>query len=225
MTARPDYTPALGLRALTPLYDTAIAAFTREAAWRSRLVAQIAPQAGMRVVDIGCGTGTLTRAPKRAAPGAKVIGVDPDAEVLAKARAETAADGLEVDYFEGFFDDAFAATHDPFTAITSSLVLHQVPLSGKAAILCMAFTALAPGGRLHVADYGVQPGILMRFLFRNTVQRIDGYEDTEHNARGVLPELMREAGFDPVEETASISTPCGAITLLRAEKNNSGEAT
>ncbi|MCC5980028.1 MAG: class I SAM-dependent methyltransferase [Salinarimonas sp.] len=224
MTARPDYTPALGLRFLTPLYDTAIAAFTREGAWRPRLAGEIAPQAGMRVVDIGCGTGTLTRALKRAAPGAKVIGVDPDAQVLARARSLAAADGLEVDYFEGFFDDAFVATHGPFTAITSSLVLHQVPLSGKAAILRTAFAALAPGGRLHVADYGVQSSGLMRFLFRNTVQRIDGFEDTKHNARGILPELMREAGFDPVEETARVATPSGAITIFRAVKST-GEPT
>lgn len=219
MSAQPIYTPALGLRALTPLYDTAIAAFTREAIWRPRIVRQVAPQAGKRIVDIGCGTGTLTRALKRAAPGADVIGVDPDAEVLAKARAWAAAEGLDIDYAEGFFDDAFVATHGPFTAIASSLVFHQLPLAGKAAILRAALAALAPGGRLHVADYGVQSSRLMRFLFRNTVQRIDGFEDTEHNARGILPELMRKAGFDAVYETATILTPSGAITIFRAEKN------
>lgn len=219
MTARPDYTPALGLRVLTPFYDAAIAAFTRERSWRARLATEIAPQAGMRIVDIGCGTGTLTRALKRAAPGAEVIGVDPDAEVLAKARARAAAEGTAVDYVEGFFDEAFATARGPFTAITTSLVLHQVPLAGKAAILRAAFAALAPGGRLHIADYGIQSSPLMRFLFRNTVQRLDGIEDTEHNARGVLPALMQEAGFDPVEETVSFATPSGAITLFRAEKN------
>jgi len=223
MTARPDYTPALGLRVLTPFYDAAIAAFTRERTWRKRLVQQIAPQTGMRIVDIGCGTGTLTRALKQAAPAAEVIGVDPDAQVLEKARALATAEGLEITYVEGFFDDDFVAAHGPFAAVTSSLVLHQVPLAGKAAILRSAFKSLSSGGRLHIADYGVQPGRLMRFAFRNTVQRIDGIQDTEHNARGVLPELMREAGFDPVEEMASIPTPSGAITLFRAEKNTTGE--
>ena len=219
MTARPDYTPALGLRVLTPFYDAAIAAFTRERSWRPRLVAQIAPQTGMRIVDIGCGTGTFTRALKRAEPGAEVIGVDPDPQVLAKARTKAAAEGLQVTYVEGSFDEGFAGAQKPFTAVTTSLVLHQVPLAGKAAILRAAFAALAPGGRLHIADYGIQSSPLMRFLFRNTVQRLDGFEDTEHNARGVLPELMREAGFDPVEETVSFATPSGAITLFRAQKN------
>lgn len=224
MSPGPKYTPALGLRVLTPLYDVAISAFTREATWRQSFVRQVAPCDGMRIVDIGCGTGTLTRALKRAAPGAEVIGVDPDGQVLAKARARAAADGLEIAYAEGFFDDTFAATHGPFAAITSSLVFHQVPLAGKATILHATCAALAPGGQLHVADYGVQPGWLMRVLFRNTVQRIDGFEDTEHNARGVLPKLMCDAGFDQVEETALIPTPSGAITLFRAEKIETGES-
>ncbi len=222
-TVEANYTPALGLRLLKPFYDAAIATFTRERTWRARLVQQIAPRPGMRIVDIGCGTGTLTRALKQAAPGAEVIGVDPDAQVLGKARALAPAEGLAITYVEGFFDDDFIAAYGPFVAVTSSLVLHQVPLEGKAAILRSAFRSLAPGGRLHVADYGVQPGRLMRFAFRNTVQRIDGVEDTEHNARGVLPELMREAGFDAVEETASIPTPSGAITLFRADKNTTGD--
>lgn len=221
MSARADYTPALGLRWLTPLYDTAIAVFTRERAWRTDLLAQVAPAAGARIVDIGCGTGTFTRQLKRAQPQAEVIGVDPDAQVLARARAQAAAQGLEIEYLAGFFDDALVAAHGPFTVITSSLVFHQVPLAGKGALLQAAFRALEDGGGLHIADYGVQPGALMRFLFRNTVQRIDGREDTEPNARGVLPKLMREAGFKAVEETGRINTPSGAITLFRAR--NSGE--
>ncbi len=188
MTARPDFTPALGLSALTPLYDAAIAVFTREGRWRGELLAQVAPRDGARIVDVGCGTGTFTRALKCAAPGAEVIGVDPDPQVLARARGR--AEGLGIDYVEGFFDAEFVAAHGPFAAVTSTLVLHQVPLDGKAAILRSAFDALAPGGRLHIADYGIQPSALMRFLFRNTVQRIDGREDTGANARGVLPGLM-----------------------------------
>jgi len=67
MTARPDYTPALWLRVLTPLYDTTIAAFTREGAWRPGLATEIAPPVGMRIVEIGCGTATFTRAPRASA--------------------------------------------------------------------------------------------------------------------------------------------------------------
>jgi hypothetical protein len=57
----------------------------------------------------------------------------------------------------------------------------------------------------------------MRRLFR-IVQQGDGYENTEPNARGVLPELMKEVGFHAVEETAVVATPTGSISLYRAQR-------
>jgi len=57
----------------------------------------------------------------------------------------------------------------------------------------------------------------MRKLFR-IVQKGDGYENTEPNARGVLPELMRDVGFENVEETLVVPTPTGSISLYRAKR-------
>jgi hypothetical protein len=101
--------------------------------------------------------------------------------------------------------------------IVSSLVFHQVPMAEKRAGLAAMRAALVANGELHVADYGLQRTALMRQLFR-IVQRADGYENTEPNARGVLPGLMRDAGFRDVEETAVIPTPTGSISLYRAER-------
>lgn len=210
-----DYTPALGNRALTPLYDLAIAGFTRERYWRSLLVSQVAPEPGDLIVDVGCGTGTLTRALKQAAPEADIIGIDPDREVLQRAHAAAAKAGLEVAYLEGFFDAAFVNQHGPFTKVVSSLVLHQVPLAGKREILETAYRALMPGGEIHIADYGLQRTPLMRFFFRNVVQRIDGTEDTAPNGRGILSDLMRQAGFVEVEETHVVPTVTGSISIYR----------
>ena len=79
-SASPAYTPPLGYRALTPLYDAAIALMTREKRWRPRLVAQIDPQPGDRILDIGCGTGSLAVALQAACPGVGIVGLDPDGE-------------------------------------------------------------------------------------------------------------------------------------------------
>jgi hypothetical protein len=87
------------------------------------------------------------------------------------------------------------------------------PSAGLAAMCA----ALVPGGELHVADYGLQRTALMRRLFR-VVGAGDGYENTEPNARGVLPELMKEVGLRRVEETAVIPTPTGSISLYQAER-------
>ena len=99
--------------------------------------------------------------------------------------------------------------------VVSSLVFHQVPLEEKEAGLAAMRAALAPGGQLHLLDYGLQRTPLMRKLFR-IVQEGDGYANTEPNARGVLPELMTRVGFHDVSETAVIRTPTGSLSLYRA---------
>ena len=65
-------------------------------------------------------------------------------------------------------------------------------MAEKRAGLAASLRALKPGGTLHVADYGRQSGA-MRVLFR-LVQSLDGYENTQPNADGVLPTLMAEGG-------------------------------
>src|SRR3546814_2891813 len=85
----------------------------------------------------------------------------------------------------------------PYTTLFRS---HQVGLEEKARLLREARQVLAPGGKLYVADYGEQRSRLMRLLFRLTIQQLDGVQDTQPNADGLLPVLMREAGFCDVRE-------------------------
>ena len=60
MTTTPDtFTPALGRSSLTALYDLAIRILTRETTWRAALVQHIAPRPGAKILDVGCGTGSL----------------------------------------------------------------------------------------------------------------------------------------------------------------------
>lgn len=60
---------------------------------------------------------------------------------------------------------------------------------------------------------------LMRTLFRGFIQNLDGRENTEPNARGVLPDLMKAAGFKDVKETMVFPTPSGSISLYRGDKS------
>lgn len=210
-----DFTPALGRAWLTPLYDAAIGTLTRERFWRRTLLSQVTPQINDRILDVGCGTGTLAILLKRSQPRAAVFGVDPDGNVLARAHRKAAAAGVEIQFIEGFLDKRiFGAIPQP-TKVVSSLVFHQVPLEEKRRMLAIIRSALPAGGELHIADYGLQRTRLMRLLFR-TVQALDGKANTEPNAQGALPRLMTDAGFSEVQETRVIATPTGSISLYRA---------
>jgi hypothetical protein len=103
------------------------------------------------------------------------------------------------------------------TKVLSSLMFHQVPLDEKRDGLAAIYETLTPGGSLHVADYGLQRTAKMRKRFR-LVQKGDGYDVTEPNARGVLPELMTEVGFDSVDETHVFETISGSISIYRASR-------
>lgn len=217
MSSDPAYTPAAGHHWLTPFYDIGVAALTRERRWRRALVEQLRPGADDVIVDIGCGTGSLLTRIGKIAPSARLIGIDPDSAVLVRARKRIGKAALSVELHIGFARQAAELLTGVMpTKITSSLVVHQVPMEEKKAALAAMHSALEAGGEVHIADYGLQRTRLMRTLFRTVIQNLDGRENTEPNAQGVLPDLMRKQGFRNVEETDVIATVSGSISLYRA---------
>jgi ubiquinone/menaquinone biosynthesis C-methylase UbiE len=208
-----DFTPALPW---LWAYDLSVTADTRERIWRGAFLRQLDPQPSDVIADIGCGTGSFLTLLGRTAKCAKLIGVDPDERILRRARRKLEAAGVAVTLERGYLRDAGALLADAsVNKIASSLVFHHVPLSEKRAGLSSIYSALSPGGELHVADFGLQRTRLMRALFR-VVQQIDGYENTQPNADGILPSLMKEAGFVQVKETSVIPTLTGSISLYKA---------
>ena len=207
------YTPPLGTGA-TAGYDRAIRRWTRELRWRRAMIAALVPRPGEIIIDVGCGTGSFAVMLKATTPGATVIGIDPDEEALAIARAKADAAWLAICWERGFARDIERRGVD---AVVSSLMFHQVPMAEKRAGLSAMYASLRPGGRLVIADYGRQRA-LMRLLFRVTIQRLDGVTDTQPNADGLLPTLVRDAGFGNVRELRPIYTVTGSITLIVADK-------
>ena len=211
----PEFTPAAGHSALTPVYDLALRVLTRERRWRDVLLEQIGPTDGDAVLDVGCGTGTLAIMMKRRAPGARVVGVDPDPAVLAIASAKARRAGVQIDWRRGFAQDAAAIGQ--FNHVVSTLVFHQVSPNGKSAGLRAMYEAARLGGAVHVADYCRQPDWLMRQLFR-FIQAVDGKTNTQANADGAVERILGSLGSKPVRAESIVRTPTGAISLFRIHK-------
>ncbi|MFG1942208.1 class I SAM-dependent methyltransferase [Nonomuraea sp. NPDC048826] len=116
----------------------------------TRLAIQARPRPGERFLDVGCGTGYLTRvvAPV-VGPKGGVTGVDPSAEMIGYAR-ERAPGNCDYQVAEG---QALPFPDGSFDAVVSSLAVHHIPEDARPAAMREMFRVLRPGGRLVVAEY------------------------------------------------------------------------
>ena len=209
-----SYVPALGIHFLTRFYDPIVRITLREDRFRRLLIEQARVEPGQRVLDLGCGTGTLTILLKQACPDASVAGLDGDFQTLEIARRKIAAAGLSIDLQRAM---TFAPPYAPrsFDRVLSSLVFHHLTTANKRRTFAAVRELLRPGGELHVADWGKPQNALMQLAFLG-VRLLDGFETTRDNAEGRLVELIQEAGFRSVAETHHEMTVFGTLSLYRA---------
>ncbi len=212
--SEPRYIPAAGHAAFTRLYDPVLALTTREATFRSRLLAAVRdglPQGG-RVLDVGCGTGTLAIALAAARPDVQVAAVDGDPEALALARAKSGS--TTITWSEGLAT-ALPEPDASADAVVMSLLLHHLSPAAKHTALVEAARVLKPGAFLHVADWGRPHDPLMRAAFFG-LQLIDGFATTRDHAAGALPRFIAAAGFTVAPPYARLRTVWGSLELLTA---------
>ncbi|HJZ87869.1 MAG TPA: methyltransferase domain-containing protein [Polyangia bacterium] len=107
------------------------------------LLALVRARPGLRVIDLGCGTGALTRALHRRLGARETLGIDSSQAMLARA-AELAEPGLR---FERA-DIAEVASLLPWDLVFSNAALHWVP--GHQGVLTRLTGLLADGGQLAV---------------------------------------------------------------------------
>ncbi|WP_439569341.1 class I SAM-dependent methyltransferase [Sphingopyxis sp.] len=218
MTDVKNFTPALGHAGLTAEYDRVVAVMTRERRWRGKLLDAIAPAPCDVIIDLGSGTGSQAVLLAARCGDARIFAVDPDPDVQVIAAAKAQDRGVKITLVTAMGGDRIdALPYGAVDKVVTSLVLHQCTLEAKQALLANAYAMLRPGGRLYVADYGVQSTLLMRILF-NQVRSLDGYENTRANKDGLIPRFMEAAGFIAVRDRWSLPTPTGSITLWTGEK-------
>lgn len=213
---RNQYIPALKYDWLTPLYDPLLKWTMGEFAFKRQLVRQAGIEKGNRVLDLGCGTATLTLLIKKTHPEAKVVGLDGDLKVLEIAKAKAVKTGLKIALDRGM---AFELPYpdNSFDRVLSSLVFHHLTRDNKVRTLREVFRVLKPGGELHVADWGKPQNTLMRVAFL-LVQMLDGFNTTADSVNGLLPELFSQAGFEDTQQTDRHITLFGTLALYRARK-------
>lgn len=103
----------------------------------------------LRVLDLACGTGRFLQQLHRAAPRARLTGLDLSTPYLARARALLAGTGAELLVGNA---EAIPAEDESFDAVTSVFLFHELPGDARRNVAREALRVLRPGGRFVVCD-------------------------------------------------------------------------
>ena len=185
-----------------------VISFGRDKALREKLIELAVPAPGDKVLDVGCGTGTLAIAIKSHVGAGEVHGIDASPEMVQVAMEKSSKDGSDID-FRVALVEAIPFPDACFDLVTSSFMLHHLPDDLKAKGFLEIRRVLKPGGRFVAVDFaaGHSPrsplGHLLLFF---------GQSRGESMVDRLTP-MLKEAGFTEVE---AIPTRHKIFAFIRA---------
>ncbi len=172
--------PAAEFHFLTPLYDFICGMTGYGAGFKRRLLHLAGLEPHHRVLDVGCGSGTLAVLMSEKLPAARVQAVDPDRRILLQAQRKAARRRMSV-ALQTARAEALPFPDGTFDRILSTLTYHHIPDDYKDAALAETRRVLKPDGRFLLADFETTQSRLFRGKGRS---------------RKSLKEWLHEAGFE-----------------------------
>jgi ubiquinone/menaquinone biosynthesis C-methylase UbiE len=177
---------------------------------REATLRQAALPKGGAVLDVGCGTGTLTLLAKdRVGTSGHVYGIDGSPEMITVANQKAATEKQEINFQVGLVE-ALPFDNCSFDVVLSSLMFHHLPDDLKARGLAEIYRVLKPGGRLIIVDMK-RP--------TTTLQRVAMAMMAHHGLSSGIYEfrpLLQDAGYTAVEAGSLLWGFIGFIQGQRA---------
>jgi ubiquinone/menaquinone biosynthesis C-methylase UbiE len=203
------FLPAAGRDFLLPLYDPLVRLLGGDRA-RAELIDHAVNRAGDRVLDIGCGTGSLAVTLKRRYPGVDVVGIDPDPRALARAQRKARRSGVAIAFDEGFAD-ALPYPTASFDRVFSSFMFHHLESDERTAMLREVRRVLKPGGVFHMLDFDAgrdhERGLIARLLH--------GSPTLHENTPDRVLALFDAAGFTDPRRVLERTLLAGSVAYYR----------
>jgi ubiquinone/menaquinone biosynthesis C-methylase UbiE len=159
---------------------------------RQETVERAGVQPGNRVLDVGCGTGSLTLAAARQAGAAgQVYGIDASLGMIQASARKAARARAAVTFRTGLIERLEFPEHS-FDVVLSSLMMHHLTDDLRRRGLLEIRRVLKPGGRVFIVDFVGGAGAGLHGIVARLGHRGPGAPAaTEQD----LPGLLAAAGF------------------------------
>lgn len=182
---------------------------------RQEVIALLDPAPGGRILDVGCGTGTLTREIAGRLPEASrscVVGVDAARAMIAVARRKAA--GLPNVVFEAALAERLPFADGTFDGAVSTMFFHHINVELKRRALAEIWRTLTPAGRLVVADVAA-PTTVFGALCAWAGFVLFQQAEIRENIEGKLEEAFRGS---PFRTWRAVTRHAGYISVYVLEK-------
>ena len=162
---------------------------------------------GQKLLDVGCGTGSLAiLANAKAGPDGEVHGIDASPEMIEVARRKADNAGADVRFQVGLIED-IPFPDDQFDLALSSFMVHHLPDDLKRKGLAEIYRVLKPDGHFLTVDFGASSNSLISHLML-----LYGHSRTQSNAQELMT-MMEDTGFREVE---AVQAKIKGLAFIRA---------
>lgn len=211
-----NYIPALKYSFLTRYFDLFSKFALPETRYKQYLIKHSNISEGHRVLDFGCGTGTLLILLNElnnsyGSNNVELHGVDIDNNVLAIAQKKIQKQGVEHITLNNYDGEHLPYSDNSFDVVLSSLVFHHLSSDGKITILKEIKRVLKKDAILGLLDLGKQYNWYSK-LVTGMMIKYD-FEPISENVQGKIPILLKDNKFSVLTEKENLNTFYGALTL------------
>jgi demethylmenaquinone methyltransferase/2-methoxy-6-polyprenyl-1,4-benzoquinol methylase/phosphoethanolamine N-methyltransferase len=193
-------------------YDTVVGIISlgRERRFRKAALELVDIEPGMNILDVGCGTGSLTiEARRKLGSEGRMVGIDPSSNMIDLAQGKAAKAGVEIDFQVGVIEK-MNFPDDYFDLVLSSLMMHHLPDELKQAGLQEVHRLLKPNGTLLIIE--LDPSAF------SLASLIHGHSSKLSAELEVIRQHLESAGYVSIENG---SLKFRGFSYLRSRKPNS----
>lgn len=199
-----------GWSIFTPFYDLIMKAWGFDYQYHQIIITLSGIKNSDCILDLGCGSGSLSTAIADYYSNCKITGIDPDPKILEMARKKS--DKRSINFIQAVGENLPFADQS-FDIAVSSLTFHHLPLFAKEKTISEVFRVLKKGGSFLVADFGIPQNLYWKTMLMS-VGLFENYHYLKDNLEGKIPKLLETGKF----KIQKIDTTYHGVEFIRATK-------